>query len=98
MKLAFCENILYDDVRARQGVYFGYPWGIGMPMLDYRCRDCGRKFEELVFSHNRDKVRCPACGSGALDRVYEGKCLFGSPKGGGQACSGKCSGCAGCSH
>jgi putative FmdB family regulatory protein len=33
-----------------------------MPLYEYCCRDCGREFEELVFS-DKDEVRCPHCGS-----------------------------------
>jgi putative FmdB family regulatory protein len=74
-----------------------------MPMLDFRCSKCGFKFEELVFTHNRDRVRCPICSGNDLERVYEGKCLFGSISPGGRkdslSCAGKsCAGCSGCSH
>jgi putative FmdB family regulatory protein len=72
-----------------------------MPMLDFKCNSCGYKFEELVFTHNKDQVRCPKCKGADLARVYEGKCLFGSASrgGGGSSCAGKsCAGCAGCSH
>ena len=34
-----------------------------MPLLKYRCPECGKRFEELVgFSHTQD-VRCPECGA-----------------------------------
>jgi putative FmdB family regulatory protein len=72
-----------------------------MPMLDFKCSTCGFKFEELVFAHNKDRVRCPKCTGNMLERVYEGKCLFGSPNssGHGSSCAGKsCAGCSGCSH
>jgi putative FmdB family regulatory protein len=72
-----------------------------MPMLDFKCNKCGSKFEELVFAHNKDRVRCPKCGENDLSRVYEGKCLFGSFSGGGRkdcCASGNCSTCSGCSH
>jgi len=73
--------------------------GSFLPLLDFQCKKCGTKFEELVFSFNKDKVRCPSCESTDLKQVYEGKCLFGplgsSSSSGG--CSGKsCSGCSGC--
>lgn len=73
-----------------------------MPLLDFRCEDCGHKFDELVFSHNKDKVRCPQCGGAELSRVYEGRCLFGSVGSSGRGsggCEGKsCAGCHGCGH
>ena len=33
-----------------------------MPIYEYSCRDCGKEFEELVFSEGQ-KVLCPECGS-----------------------------------
>ncbi len=70
-----------------------------MPMLDFKCTKCGTRFEELVFSYNKDSVRCPGCKSGDLTRVYEGKCLGGGGKSRSASCEGKsCSGCSGCSH
>ncbi len=32
-----------------------------MPVFEYKCKDCGCEFEELVFGN--DEVRCPACDS-----------------------------------
>jgi putative FmdB family regulatory protein len=74
-----------------------------MPMLDFQCKKCGIKFEELVYAHNRDQVRCPTCSGNELERVYAGKCLFGSLSSGGRtgssSCAGRsCAGCGGCSH
>ncbi len=65
-----------------------------MPMYDFKCRDCGKHFEELVSVSGRDQVRCPDCG-GEVSRVYEGTCAFGAKKGG-SSCAGNCERCAGC--
>jgi len=32
-----------------------------MPVFEYRCEDCGTKFEKLVRS-NGQQVACPSCG------------------------------------
>lgn len=32
-----------------------------MPILQYKCKKCGKKFEELVKSYT-DKMVCPDCG------------------------------------
>jgi len=66
-----------------------------MPTLDFKCETCGKKFEELVFGSNTEKVCCPECGSKKLSRIYEGKWMFGSQGGG---CSGNCATCQGCKH
>ena len=35
-----------------------------MPILQYKCPQCGKKFEELVAKFD-DPVPCPACGTRA---------------------------------
>ncbi|MGI6173054.1 MAG: FmdB family zinc ribbon protein [Christensenellales bacterium] len=65
-----------------------------MPMYEFKCRNCGKNFEELVSVSGRDAVRCPDCG-GEVQRVYEGACAFGAKKGG-SSCTGNCEHCAGC--
>jgi len=68
-----------------------------MPLLRYKCEDCGHVFEELTTSDK--KVACPACASANTVRYYQGKCSFGrqSGKGDGGGCSGgSCCGCSGC--
>lgn len=37
-----------------------------MPIYEYRCDDCGRRFEELVFSETR--VVCPGCRTESVTR------------------------------
>jgi putative FmdB family regulatory protein len=34
-----------------------------MPLYEFRCPECGARFEELVFSSGGDKVVCPDCGN-----------------------------------
>ncbi len=72
-----------------------------MALLDFKCNECGEKFEELVFGGNVDKVRCPRCGSNDLKRIYEGKCYFGisgSSSGSGGCSGSSCLSCSGCSN
>jgi putative FmdB family regulatory protein len=33
-----------------------------MPLFEYKCEQCGEKFEELV-TNSDEKVVCPKCGS-----------------------------------
>jgi len=37
-----------------------------MPIYEYRCEDCGTKFEKLVRSAGAAGVRCPSCGEQRL--------------------------------
>lgn len=44
-----------------------------MPLINFQCKECNVKFSELVYSHNKDKVRCPEC-NGEAEQIYEGRC------------------------
>ena len=64
-----------------------------MPIFEYKCKNCGRVFDELVKSCEQ-KVTCPACG-GEGERSYSGKIYTATGKSGG-GCSGNCKTCGGC--
>ena len=64
-----------------------------MPLLQYKCKDCGKKFDELVKSY-ADKVTCPQCG-GETERDYSGE-MFSSTGKQSKKCSGNCKTCGGC--
>jgi putative FmdB family regulatory protein len=42
-----------------------------MPIYEYRCLECGEKFEELVRSMNNHKpeVKCPECGGRKVEKL-----------------------------
>lgn len=64
-----------------------------MPVIDYECKKCGKKFFEIVKNAD-DKVCCPECGSFENARIYKGK-YYGKNSGG---CTGHCATCSGCGH
>lgn len=66
-----------------------------MPLLDYKCPDCGHVFEQLTSLHNTEAPPCPRCGGTSTRRNYTGKC-YGGIGSGGSGCSGSCAGCKGC--
>ncbi len=39
-----------------------------MPIYEYMCHSCDKEFEELVFN-DKDKVKCPACGSADTSKL-----------------------------
>lgn len=72
-----------------------------MPVYEYRCDECGRRFERLAFSMAAAQrpAPCPDCGAGAA-RVPSSFGMSGVEH---QTSSGSCSGCskgscAGCGH
>lgn len=64
-----------------------------MPFLQYRCRQCGKQFEELVKKYD-DTVVCPDCGQVA-ERNYSG-CVYSATGKPSVKCSGNCKTCGGC--
>ncbi|MBQ8885117.1 MAG: zinc ribbon domain-containing protein [Clostridia bacterium] len=64
-----------------------------MPILQYKCKACGKRFEELVASY-KDEVKCPDCES-ETERDYSGA-MYSSTGQTSKKCSGKCSTCSGC--
>lgn len=39
-----------------------------MPIFEYRCSDCGTRFEKLVRSSDTDGPHCPSCGTAHLEQ------------------------------
>ncbi len=76
-----------------------------MPIYEYTCKDCGKRFEELVRSSLDQASSCPVCGSKKVARAFSTfsaavstsgsskSCDFGLGGGGGHCCSGP--GCCG---
>ncbi len=53
-----------------------------MPIYEYRCRDCGAEFEELLLSTTREvAVRCRACESRRVTRVLSAFAVSSSAEG-----------------
>jgi len=52
-----------------------------MPLFEYECKECGEKFEKLIFSSDSEKVKCPNCGSEETKKLLS---LFSSK---GTSCS-----------
>ena len=64
-----------------------------MPVLQYKCEKCGKRFEELVAKFD-DPVQCPACG-GVCVRDWSGE-MFSATGKKSKKCSGNCKTCGGC--
>ena len=61
-----------------------------MPIFEYKCSQCKKDFEKLVFSGEENKISCPECNSRNVEKKMSatsfmgssiGTCATGSPKG-----------------
>ncbi|MDD3581815.1 MAG: zinc ribbon domain-containing protein [Desulfobacca sp.] len=77
-----------------------------MPIFEYRCRDCGKVFEQLVFGSD-PTVECPECHQSNVEKLMSACAAkvgfkFTSASGGGGSCAGctatSCSSCSSGSH
>lgn len=64
-----------------------------MPIFQYKCPHCGKKFEEIVKKYDLD-VLCPDCKTKA-ERDYSGEMYSATGKPA-KKCSGNCKTCGGC--
>lgn len=58
-----------------------------MPIYEYRCKDCGEKFERLIMGE--EKITCPKCGSENIIKLLS---LFATQ---GLSSGSSCSSCSG---
>lgn len=57
-----------------------------MPLYEYRCPECGHRFEILQrMGEGAEGLTCPRCGAGKVEKQFS---TFASSTGGGQAVSG----------
>lgn len=57
-----------------------------MPIYEYKCRGCGKKFEELVFSANATSPACPSCKSKKVEKMLSVFATTNSDNGGDFEC------------
>jgi len=58
-----------------------------MPIYEYKCGDCGARFEVLVYSGG-DAVICEKCGSENAEKMMSGFATSGSTSTSGSSCGG----------
>ncbi|MDR2406344.1 MAG: zinc ribbon domain-containing protein [Deltaproteobacteria bacterium] len=76
-----------------------------MPLYEFKCRNCGNVYEELVFK-SAYEVHCPKCGSADAEKLLssfrsrsgggDGISDFSSSSGGSPCGGCTASSCAGC--
>lgn len=59
-----------------------------MPMYEYRCSECGSKYEQLRRMSEADRdLKCPKCGSEQVARQFSACAVRGGSSGGGGGCA-----------
>ncbi|MBM3735715.1 MAG: zinc ribbon domain-containing protein [Acidobacteria bacterium] len=54
-----------------------------MPMYEYRCQECGRKYEQLRRFADADRdLQCPECASERVERLLSAFAAHGCGGGG----------------
>jgi len=41
-----------------------------MPLFEFICKKCGKKFEQIVFSVNKEEIKCPECKSNEIEKQF----------------------------
>jgi putative FmdB family regulatory protein len=60
-----------------------------MPLYEYRCRECGNRFEVLQrLGQGAESLTCPRCGAQQLDKQYSTFASAGGTAQGGSAAGG----------
>ncbi len=49
-----------------------------MPLYEYRCRKCSRRFETLVFG--KEKPSCPKCHGHDLEKLFSAFAVSGAER------------------
>lgn len=63
-----------------------------MPLYEYRCESCEKRFEELTSAANASKVRCPHCDGRRVSRLLSAFAVGGS----GATAAAEAGPCGGC--
>lgn len=57
-----------------------------MPIFEFKCPDCGKEFERLVFGSDDEAVSCPSCGCPETTRILSVFSCSGPDSGSGSSC------------
>ena len=64
-----------------------------MPIFEYRCRDCGAKFESLL--RGNEAVKCPQCDGMSLEKLLSAPVVLSgqTARPAGHTCCGRAERC-----
>jgi len=62
-----------------------------MPIYEYHCKQCGKKFEKLVkLSTKTAEIECPKCGARRAEKAISQFGTAGNTSSGGQSLGAAC--------
>ncbi len=68
-----------------------------MPIFDFACKQCGKKFDLMISNTQKNQVKCPECGSAEVKQLLSAfntaKPSSGTVPNACQGCSGSAGGC-----
>ena len=53
-----------------------------MPIFEYRCASCGKRFEALQSRADEPHPSCPGCGAARVERQLSAFAVLGGPSAG----------------
>jgi len=62
-----------------------------MPIFEYRCRECGKVFEELVTGDRDKTLPCPSCNSRETEKLMSAIGAISMGKSADSFCGSACS-------
>ena len=71
-----------------------------MTLFEFDCKKCGKKFDKIVFSTDKEEIECPQCKSKEVEKQFStfsaGNSNATVPSCSAKQSSGCCNGC--CHH
>jgi putative FmdB family regulatory protein len=64
-----------------------------MPLYEFECDACGRRFEELIRMNERRRPKCPKCKGANVHKRFSTFAMSGAAASGGNG--GGCASCGG---
>jgi putative FmdB family regulatory protein len=61
-----------------------------MPIYEYRCLDCSKIFEKIIWNLQNDDVCCPDCKGEKVERLLSAFCKSGGQSGKGTSLPSAC--------
>lgn len=71
-----------------------------MPIFEFKCKECGSKFEKIVFKQLEEaEIKCPNCESSQIEKLISAPGSVGVSSGvssdfSGSSCSTGCCSCS----